>query len=150
MDRGEGVTAALYSGSNSWNNGYDTFDGKIGDNVFYYDLSSGSFQTSKGVVKTTVSTEETTSLPLQLRFAGPADAVVDMKWVATFRDVAALEEAVKNGGSGVESIIENAANSRIYNLMGIDCGDVTSVFPKVSHGATPRQRCSTTVRSASP
>lgn len=130
MNRGEGVTAALYSGSNSWNNGYDTFDGKIGDDVFFYDLSSGSFQTSKGVTKTSVSTEETTSLPLQLRFAGPADAVVDMKWVATFRDVAALEEAVKNSDSGVESIIENSANSRIYNLMGIDCGSDTSVLPK--------------------
>ena len=129
MSCDEGVTTALYSGSNSWNNGYDTYDGKIGDDVIYYDLASGSFQNSKGVAKTTVSSEETTSLPLQLRFAGPADASVSIHWVATFRNVESLQDFVDNGGSGVETIEAVAPNSRIYNLMGVDCGTDSSALP---------------------
>lgn len=120
---------ALYSGSNSWNNAYDAFDGKIGDDVFYYNLTQGSFQNSKGAVKTEFSTTETSSVPMQLRFAGPAGSSVNLKWAGTFRDLDSLKEAVENGNSGVEMISEGMSSSRIYNLMGIDCGNDTSVLP---------------------
>ncbi len=129
MNRDEGVTMSLYSGSNSWNNEYDAFNGKIGDDIYYYDLTSGSFQTSKGVEKTAFSTTETTSVPLQLRFAGPADAKVALKWVETFRDLDSLQEAAQNPNTAVESIMEESGNSHIYNLMGIDCGTGASLLP---------------------
>lgn len=129
MTRDEGVTMALYSGSNSWNNAYDTFSGRVGDEVFYYDITSGSFQNSKGAVKTEFSTAETTSVPMQLRFAGPAGSSVNLKWVGTFRDLDSLKEAAANGNSGVEEVFQNESSPRIYNLMGIDCGNDTSVLP---------------------
>lgn len=132
MDRPEGMTMALYSGSNSWNNGYDTFDGKIGDKVYYYDLLNGSFQTSKGVAKTTVASDDITTLPLQLRTTGPADsAPLVMRWVRTFRNVDALKTFVENEGSGVEAVGESDREDGVYyNLMGVPCGSDRTRLPK--------------------
>ena len=129
MNRPAGTTMSLYSGSNSWNNGYDTFDGKIGENVFYYDLLNGSFQTSKGVAKTTVATDEITSLPLQLRTAGSAGPEpLVMHWVRTFRSVEDLKDAVSAEESGVEEVIDADGDGIFYNLMGVPCGkDMTKL-----------------------
>lgn len=128
MNRGEGVTMSLYSGSNSWGNAYDSFDGKVGDDVFYYNLPSGSFQNSKGVAKTEFATDAITSVPLQLRFAGPADANVSMKWIATFKDINELQKYVEEEGSAVDTITESSGSTGIYNLTGIFCGyDPTSL-----------------------
>ena len=129
MGRNEGVTMSLYSGSNSWNNAYDAFDGRIGDDVFYYNLASGSFQNSKGVAKTEFPTNTITSVPLQLRFAGPENAAVSMKWVATFKDVAELQKYVEDEGSAVNSITEESGACGIYNLMGVFCGYDASTLP---------------------
>lgn len=130
MERPEGMTMSLYSGSNSWNNGYDTFDGKIGNDVFYYDLPNGSFQTSKGVAKTTVAEEEVTSLPLQLRTAGVADsAPLVMHWVRTFRSVDDLKAFVENEESAVEAIDMETGYGHIYNLLGQPCGTSLSALP---------------------
>ena len=121
---------SLYSGSNSWNNGYDTFDGKVGDNVYYYDLLNGSFQTSKGVAKTTVAADDITSLPLQLRTAGPADsAPLEMHWVRTFRSLDDLKAFVENGESGVDAISMEGGYVQIYNLLGQPCGTTMSGLP---------------------
>ncbi len=129
MNRADGVTMALYSGSNSWGNGYDMFDGKIGDDVYYYNLTSGSFQTSKGVAKTEFATDAITSVPLQLRFAGPADSSVAMKWVATFKDISSLQKYVEEEWMGVDSLKEQAAAAGIYNLTGVYCGDNLDALP---------------------
>lgn len=130
IDRPEGMTMSLYSGSNSWNNGYDTFDGKVGDNVYYYDLLNGSFQTSKGVAKTTVAADDITSLPLQLRTAGPADsAPLEMHWVRTFRSLDDLKAFVENGESGVDAISMEGGYVQIYNLLGQPCGTTMSGLP---------------------
>ena len=130
MERPEGMTMSLYSGSNSWNNGYDTFDGMVGDNVYYYDLLNGSFQNSKGVAKTTVATDDITSLPLQLRTAGPADsAPLVMHWVRTFRSVDDLRSFVENEESSVEAIDIETGYGQIYNLFGQPCGTSLSGLP---------------------
>lgn len=129
MEREEGVTMSLYSGSNSWNNAYDAFDGKVGDDVFYYNLVGGSFQTSKGVAKTEFSTDAITSVPLQLRFSGPASARVSMKWAATFKDVDVLQEYVESGADSVGLVEEDGLPEGIYNLMGVYCGTDSSALP---------------------
>lgn len=137
MERAEGMTMALYSGSNSWNNGYDTFDGKIGDDVYYYDLTKGSFQNSKGAVKLTVAEDKVTSLPLQLRFAGPSEAQAGIYWAATFRSVEELKAAVADNDSpysGVEGIVPEEpgqeAAGPIFNLTGVYCGNDMDKLPK--------------------
>ncbi|MDE5839767.1 MAG: DUF4979 domain-containing protein, partial [Muribaculaceae bacterium] len=131
IERPEGVTMSLYSGSNSWNNGYDTFDGKIGEDVYYYDLPNGSFQTSKGVAKTTVATDDVTSLPLQLRTAGPADsAPLVLHWVRAFRSIDELKAAVDADDSGVDGIVSAIHEGVYYNLMGVPCGSDASRLPK--------------------
>lgn len=129
MDRPEGTSMSLYSGSNSWKNDYDTFHGKIGDNVFYYDLTDGAFQTSKGVDKASVATETVTSLPLQIRFAAPANSKIKLNWIATFENLKELSDAVadpENRFSDVDMIdsqTPGAGNiSGIYNLTGVCCG----------------------------
>lgn len=124
---------ALYSSTNSWKNGYDTFDGKIGDNVYYYDLVNGAFQTSKGVDKVKIATDQISSIPLQLRLAGPAEATpVSFKWMRTFKSVEDIRKAADAEQSGVEDILtyETLKSSRIYNLMGIDCGNDINSLPK--------------------
>lgn len=133
IDRPEAVTMALYSSTNSWKNGYDTFDGKIGDNVYYYDLVNGAFQTSKGVDKVKIATDQITSIPLQLRLAGPAEATpVSFKWMRTFKSIDDIRKAADAEQSGVEDILtdETLKSSRIYNLMGIDCGNDINSLPK--------------------
>jgi len=129
MDRADGVTMSLYSGSNSWNNTYDAFDGKIGENVFYYNLISGSFQNSKGVAKTEFASDAVTSVPLQLRLAGPSGAGVSMKWVATFKDLDSLNEYVENEGNTVGSVSDENPSSEIYNLLGVYCGSDSDILP---------------------
>ncbi len=131
MERPEGLTMSLYSGSNSWNNGYDTFDGKVGDNVYYYDLVNGSFQNSKGVAKTTVATDDITSLPLQLRTTGPVDSEpLVIHWVRTFRSVDELKNMVEAEDSGVEEILGGNNDGIFYNLMGVPCGSDYTKLPK--------------------
>lgn len=137
MEREEGMTMALYSGSNSWNNGYDTFDGKIGDDVYYYDFTKGSFQNSKGVTKLTVSEDGVTPLPLQLRFAGPAMSQAGIYWVATFRSVEELQAAVNDDDSPfseVEGIAPDTcgqdSDAGIFTLTGIYCGKDINKLPK--------------------
>ncbi len=131
MERPAGMTMSLYSGSNSWNNGYDTFDGKIGENVYYYNLLNGSFQTSKGVSKTTVAEDDITSLPLQLRTAGPADsAPLVMYWVRTFRSVEEMKKAIEAEESAADEIPCANQDGLYYNLMGIPCGSDSSKLPK--------------------
>jgi hypothetical protein len=130
MERPEGLTMGLYSGANSWNNGYDTFTGKIGDNVYYYDLTSGSFQNSKGVSKLEFSVEETSSVPLQLRTTGPADAsALELKWVRTFRNMEELKAAAED--SGVDEVVAGGdSHGRIYNMTGMDCGTDIDRLPE--------------------
>ena len=131
MERPEGMTMSLYSGSNSWNNDYDTFEGKIGENVYYYDLLNGSFQTNKGVAKTTVAADEITSLPLQLRTAGSAGSEpFVMHWVRTFRSVDDLKDAVSAEETGVEEVIDVDGDGIFYNLMGVPCGGDRANLPK--------------------
>lgn len=137
MARAEGMTMALYSGSNSWNNGYDTFDGKIGDDVYYYDLTKGSFQNSKGVAKLIVAEDRVTPLPLQLRFAGPAESQARLYWAATFRSVEELEAALDDKDSpfsGVDGIdvdsVEPDSYAPIFNLTGVYCGNDINKLPK--------------------
>ncbi len=131
MERPAGMTMSLYSGSNSWNNGYDTFDGKIGEKVYYYNLLDGSFQTSKGVAKTTVATDDITSLPLQLRTTGPVDSdPLVMHWVRTFRSVDALKDFVTAEESAVEEIFHENIDGQYYNLMGVPCGRDSTKLPK--------------------
>lgn len=130
MDRPEGMTMSLYSGSNSWNNGYDTFDGKIGEDVYYYDLLGGSFQTSKGVVKTTVAADDITTIPLQLRTSGPADSdPLGIHWVRTFRSIDDLNAFVENEESGVGTLDMETENGQIWNLLGQPCGTSVSGLP---------------------
>ena len=130
MERPEGMTMALYSGSNYWAGGYDTFTGKIGDDVYYYDLTDGAFCTSKGVAKTTVGTDDITTLPLQLRTTGSTEPIV-LHWVKTFSSVDALKDALEGGDSAVEEIgvAVGGNTSVIYNLMGVPCGTDASVLP---------------------
>lgn len=131
LDRPDGMTMSLYSGANSWNNGYDTYDGKVGKNVYYYDLLNGSFQNGKGVAKTTVATDDITSLPLQLRIACPADSrPLVMHWIRTFRNVDDLKEAVEAEDSGVDEIIPNGQDNIYYNLTGMPCGSDRTKLPK--------------------
>ncbi|MCM1490202.1 MAG: DUF4979 domain-containing protein [Muribaculum sp.] len=130
MNRADGVTMSLYSGSNSWNNAYDTFDGRIGDDVYYYNLHTGSFQSSKGVTKTEFASDATTSVPLQLRFAGPARSDVSMRWIATFKDISDLQAYVDADNSAVQSVAaDDIYPSGIYNLMGVFCGYDTNTLP---------------------
>lgn len=136
MERSEGMTMSLYSGNNSWKNGYDTFDGKIGDNVYYYNLADGAFQNNKGVDKASVATDAVSSLPLQLRFAAPANAKTTIKWVATFESLEALAIAVadpENRFSGIDRIYEDTAmpdaSSAIYNVAGAFCGYDMNTLP---------------------
>lgn len=132
LDRPEGMTMALYSGANSWNNGYDTFDGKYGENVYYYDLTKGSFQNSKGESKQSVATDDITTLPLQLRTVGGKDSKpMVMNWVRTFRNLDSMKATVDAETNGVEGIEMDADynNGVIYNLMGIPCGKDASVLP---------------------
>ncbi len=131
MDRPEGMTMSLYSGANSWGNGYDTFDGKIGENIYYYDLTKGSFQNSKGETKATVASDEITSLPLQLRTAGSANSnPFVMHWVKTFRSLDDLKDAADADETGVDEIATYDNDGIYYNLMGVPCGSDKSQLPK--------------------
>ncbi len=130
LDKPEDVQIALYSGSNSWGNGYDTFTGKEGDNVYYYDLTKGSFQNTKGEAKTQVASGDITSLPLQLRTKGSEP--ISIHWVRTFRSLEELAEGLEKGDdTAVEEIGVNEApaSRQIYNLMGIPCGTDPSRLP---------------------
>lgn len=132
MDRPQGLTMALYSGANSWLNGYDTYTGKVGENVYYYDLPSGSFQNNKGEAKTTVVKDDITNLPLQLRTIGPASEPLAIYWVKTFKSLQSLDEYLEYESTGIEEIFDkDNHDSVIFNLMGIPCGrDIT----KLPHG----------------
>lgn len=133
MDRPEGMTTGLYSGANSWGNGYDTFDGCIAENVYYYDLLNGSFQNNKGESKVTVAPEEITVLPLQLRFASTVGSEpVRMHWVRTYKSLEDLRQAVAAEDSGVEELpsdTDTADDDTIYNLFGIACGSDPAGLP---------------------
>ena len=120
---------SLYSGSNSWNNGYDTFDGKVGEDVYYYDLLNGSFQNNKGVAKTTVAADDITSLPLQLRTSGTVGSEpLVIHWVRTFRSIDELKKAVDAEDTGVDQNSASVETGMFYNLMGVPCGtDVTKL-----------------------
>jgi len=122
----EGMQMALYSGANSWLNGYNTFDDKIGD-VYCYDLSKGNFQNTKGEAKMIVSTEETTAIPLQIRLQGGKTDPFVLNWIATFKSVDALKKALAGDTpfAGVEGVEEDnvaEGDDAIYNLMGGYCG----------------------------
>lgn len=134
IDRPEGMAMALYSGSNSWLNGYDTYTGKVGDNVYYYDLTAGAFQNSKGVDKTTVAADAVTSLPLQLRFAAPANAAAKINWAGTFASLDDLKAAAANpeGSFAAVDVIVNddIEDTTVYNLMGMPCGDTLENLPR--------------------
>lgn len=136
VTRPEGMVMSLYSGANSWMNGSDTFTGKIGDNIYYYDLTKGAFQNTKGEDKVTVSVDEITPLPLQLRFQGPASEPFIIRWIGTFKDVEAIKTALNDPSSplGVESVdmVEICGNGCFYNLMGVDCGsDAARLLPGI-------------------
>lgn len=134
MTRPEGMTMSLYSGTNSWLNGADTFSGKLGDDVYYYDFTAGSFQNSKGEAKTTVSADEITSLPLQLRFAGSTEPV-KLHWAGTFRSVEAMKSAMSDpdspfsGVEGIEADLYAGDKGMIYNLTGVACGEDLNILP---------------------
>lgn len=132
MKRPEGLTMALYSGANSWQNDYDVFTGKEGDNVYYYDFSKGSFQNNKGESKTIVVTDDITNLPLQLRTIGPANSEpLEMHWVRTFRSIEEMKEILneeENSDIG-EIYKENKEDNVIYNLIGLPCGKDVSKLP---------------------
>ncbi len=130
MDRPEGLTMALYSGANSWNNGYETFDGCLQGNVYYYDLLNGSFQNNKGVDKTTLVTDNITTLPLQIRTVGQIDSEpLVMHWVRTFKSLDALKEFLDASDSVEEKRMDNCSEI-IYNMQGIPCGKVPDLLPK--------------------
>lgn len=127
MEIPENVETALYTGANSWNNGFNTFTGKYGD-IVYYDLSAGSFQNSKGEPKTELDATEMKSLPLQLRFrgAGVSDKIT-MHWVKTFRSIEDMKNSGIIGIVGSGSYSDNAAP--IFNSTGISCGTDPSTLP---------------------
>lgn len=131
MDRPEGLTMALYSGSNSWENGYDTFTGKIGDDIYYYDLLNGSFQNNKGQAKAEVAVDDITPLPLQIRTTSPTDVEpLVMHWVRSFRSVDDLKEFLSSGDTSVAEInTEGRECKEIYNLMGVPCGNDVNRLP---------------------
>lgn len=129
MEMPEGAGTALYSGSNSWGNGYNKFSGKEPENVFYYDLTQGSFMNSKGDPKTTVAADQITSLPLQLRFKDLAQPV-KLRWIRTFKTLKDLKDAA--GSSAVTELNaegEYDVNAPIYNLAGVRCGTDFSRLP---------------------
>lgn len=126
MDIPANVETALYSGANSWNNGFNTY-AKYGD-IIYYDLTSGSFQNSKGEPKTILDPKEMKALPIQLRFgnAQTSDRIT-VYWVKTFRNI---EEMKSSGIDNVEnSEPDNETEAPIYNLTGIYCGTDPQALP---------------------
>lgn len=133
MDRPEGMTTALYSGANSWANGYDTFDGCVAGNVYYYNLLNNSFQNSKGVTKDEVSADEITVLPLQLRFTGTVGSEpLRIYWARTYKSLDDLQQSVEAEDSGVYEIAsdaEKASDRMIYNLFGVACGSDPAALP---------------------
>lgn len=125
----EGAETALYSGANSWGNGYNTYTGTVSENVFYYNLTDGSFMNGKGVAQTTVAADQTTTLPLQLRFKG-LNSPAKFRWVRTFRTLDDLKAAAAVSGVDVVGFMPACdENAPIYNLMGINCGTDTSRLP---------------------
>lgn len=132
LTRPDGLTMSLYSGANSWLNGYETHTGTLGEEVYYFDFTQGDFQNTKGVTQTTVVTDNTTSLPLQIRTTGPANSEpMVLHWVRTFRSVDDMKKALAaEEEAGVEEIKYNyIANPVIYNLMGVPCGNDPTVLP---------------------
>lgn len=120
---------ALYSGADSWNNGYDKFAARIPENVFYYNLTDGSFMNAKGVAKTTVATDQITPLPLQLRFKSLSQPA-RFRWVRTFRTLEDLKVAAANSEViEIEGDVVYDENAPIYNLTGVYCGTDLNRLP---------------------
>lgn len=95
LDRPEGTTMTFNQNTLTFKNGSDTFTGKVGDNVYYYDLREGGMCAKNGVARFTFPLDNYTVLnDIQLRLTCAAGNTEPMRfyWAKTFRSVQDLQE----------------------------------------------------------
>lgn len=103
IERPEGTTMTFNQNTLTFKNGSDTFTGKIGDDIYYYDLRDGGMCAKNGVARFTFPLDNYTVLnDIQLRLTCVAGNAEPMRfhWARTYRSVEDLQQAI----SGIDGV----------------------------------------------
>ncbi len=95
LDRPEGTTMTFNQNTLTFKNGSDTYNGKIGNDIYYYDLRDGGMCAKNGVARFTFPQDNYTVLnDIQLRLTCAAGNTEPMRfhWAKTFRSVEDLQQ----------------------------------------------------------
>lgn len=106
ISRPEGTTMSFNQNTLTFANGTEKFTGKVGDDIYYYDLRENGMCTKAGKVQFEFPQNNYTVLnDIQLRLTCPDGNIEPMRfyWAKTFKSVA----DIKNDTSGIEDINED-------------------------------------------
>ncbi|MBQ8422961.1 MAG: DUF4979 domain-containing protein [Coprobacter sp.] len=117
MKRPEGATMRLNNPTYSFGNGTEKYTGKVGEDIYYYDLLSTGFGNATGIKAQVPADSILTVSALQIRETVPSasSAPTALYWVRTFRSVEELQTLYPV--SSITNITPQATDIR-YTIAG--------------------------------